>query len=1218
MSIVNTRLVLLPFPQRWDGNRLSLRLLVGAFGNPRQPLTPGEPPFAKAKLKFKAYLIPSLENLPAPADVTEQIDLPIDAPTQADALFAALETAFSIDPNPSTYTPPAATTHIKKFAPRSYLEATGFSRLRTEFAVTDSSHTCALKGEPPKKKPSKPPVPTKWEEVMAMALRQPLLARHLGVLYRTRLDPPVGFFDEGGWLYAKIDPDSDYAGVAATTADFVRHYVARIPPLDAAKPRAVFAAVLFPLIQGVASGEYDEMFREAEQYDDGFARLVHTFQPDRADVADLAGQGEQGLPPQSDLGIKLGWDDEQVLIWLNRQLTDDPRNNPLTSRDAPLGVRGFRVDVRDAEGPGPWSSLVRMEGDLSLNGHELGRFDGEMCVELAPSQFQAQRDGEYWLPPYFAQWSGSSLIARHDLAAKLDGRDPAVRKLKPKDADEAPLKYGREYEFRVRLMDLAGGGPRPNDPGAGLPASAIRRCRFRRYLPPGRVHMLKPKEEAGGQTLVYQIPRPLLGYPAALYTELPNADALLLADQPQAKIENRQPAIPDPDVALLRIDVAVGSLQFDPLNERTGSPRQRLYTAVRKFPVNPNATLELRLKFADKPDLAMFPAPSASGALSIPTARDVYVTFTPVARVDPAFEQSGLPDPALVERLDSEALKKQDPKLVYFGSQAARLGGGATFRVRREAASEPDLAEESPAHPFQALFLQPDPADDAYTAELQAAAGRQTEEPESITQRFARQLGLDVRDTTFSGRAGRRTVIGCSAAIRHILTPENASIHLAGKAELTGQWLIAIPLRLNRDWSWDGLADEGIEVTRSINGGPEHTAGAIVLRRTVSSHAFKSDGSADRSSTDLLFLDAIDPKPAEGKFPQELVAKYTVSARFKDPGAGPEIVFQSSIRLPIAAPPTQTARLRSAGIALSPYVSDETYSSTEPRRRLLWLEFDAPVAAPGDAYFVRVLAHAPDPMLAAVQPAQPPGPKDPPLNIDPELIRSVIPNQAADSSGLDAMQRLIPAVSDGPVRHFLLPLPSGMNESSPELFGFFVYEVRVGHADGWSTARARFGPPLRVTGVQHAAPPLSCSVSRFRHGIRISAPYAMPVAYGRVFRADPPQSALWGLLYAQVRQADGEAWRNVLLGRTALRITDEQMRGRAGTEVHGFGFWDQEDVAASLDALALPLRPPLSVIAVEMLPEDTSPFGDPLGVDLGQVRILRTSPLTPVPAICLE
>jgi hypothetical protein len=45
----------------------------------------------------------------------------------------------------------------------------------------------------------------------------------------------------------------------------------------------------------------------------------------------------------------------------------------------------------------------------------------------------------------------------------------------------------------------------------------------------------------------------------------------------------------------------------------------------------------------------------------------------------------------------------------------------------------------------------------------------------------------------------------------------------------------------------------------------------------------------------------------------------------------------------------------------------------------------------------------------------------------------------------------------------------------------------------------------------------------------------------------------------------------------------------------------------------------LSVLVVEVLAEarnaDTQ-ARDPLGANLGQVRILRTSPLTPVPRVC--
>src|SRR5262249_33190882 len=152
----------------------------------------------------------------------------------------------------------------------------------------------------------------------------------------------------------------------------------------------------------------------------------------------------------------------------------------------------------------------------------------------------------------------------------------------------------------------------------------------------------------------------------------------------------------------------------------------------------------------------------------------------------------------------------------------------------------------------------------------------------------------------------------------------------------------------------------------------------------------------------------------------------------------------------------------------------------------------------------------------------------------------------------------------------------------------------------------------------HPAPALTCSIARTPEHIRMSAPYATPIAGGQILRAEPPRSDLWGLLYVQVRTADGADWRNILIGRTPLRFSAEQARRRGGAEPQGIGYWDQDQVELWLEVLGLPLNAPLSVIAVEMLPEFDSPFGDPLGKDLGQVRVLRTSPLTPVPAICLD
>src|SRR4030095_3003587 len=97
--------------------------------------------------------------------------------------------------------------------------------------------------------------------------------------------------------------------------------------------------------------------------------------------------------------------------------------------------------------------------------------------------------------------------------------------------------------------------------------------------------------------------------------------------------------------------------------------------------------------------------------------------------------------------------------------------------------------------------------------------------------------------------------------------------------------------------------------------------------------------------------------------------------------------------------------------------------------------------------------------------------------IDPESMRRITPAQPRDQNGLRAMSHL----ETSPIarRHYLIPLPEDLAHTSPELFGFFVYEGRLGHtAERWSTAQGRFGPALRVAGVQHPAPPLECQAAR--------------------------------------------------------------------------------------------------------------------------------------------
>jgi hypothetical protein len=1218
MAITDTRLRLFTFPQQWDGTQTELRILTAPFGNPMQPLNAGLPAFANARLVLAAHLIPGAEKLPQPADATEHFVLQAQTPTNIAQLYQTVATEFQVDPAaPPPYVAPVKTSFRKMLMP-SYLQASGFTQPRTEYAVTGNQYICALADGPrPVKRPPKPPAPPKWDTVLAMALRQPVLAEKLGLIYRASVKPAdAAFFEKGGWLYVTLHDTSDYFAASAAV-DFLKVYAARIPALQAGTERPLFAPVLFPVSVTPPAGSFDEILHEAEIYADGFARLPHTFQADRADYLNLSQQNERRLRPFDETGLRLGWDDEQIVIWLNRQLTEDPRNGSLTARDTPLGVRGYRVDVRDVDNDGSWHSLVRMQGPVKVGNMALGSFNGEMTIELAPSQLQGKRDGEYWLPPYFACWTGASLVAPDPTAFKAANTTPPARVLNPAGERSVPLRYGHRYEFRVRLADLTGGGP--ESAIEETPSACLTACRFRRFIPPGTVTVREFEDNDDG-TLSTTINRPKLGYPALLYTGLANPENRLLADAVDAFAQGRTAGFADPDVARLRIDVTVAALEHDPGNEPGPQPRIHLYTTFRDFDADPEQALPLTLAFEDRTDLADFEAPGSNGPLILPTARSIELTFTPIAKRDPGMT-AAVADPLTEQHIDPEALDRHDPKLTYFANHAARRGSRYSTTVRRESTDESALLQPPQDISFQGLFLQPTPAHDAHLHAKNAAAGTREQAPETAIQRLARRLRLEHHDLTLSVAPGRRAVFGASATVRHVLSPEHSTISFADETAMTSQWLMVVPLRVARDWTWDALTDEGLQVFRSINGETEQLVGTLSPRKTLSATAIRRGTPIDRSGTDLFFFDAIDPKPLPGQFPRELDVQYAVKPQFRAAPQAPTPQWSQSIHLPIASRPTQVPQILSAGIALSPYERNETYSKTDARRRMLWIELAEPVADPQDACFARVTMHSADPMLTREQPASPPSPLEPPLNIDDELIRSIVPSQPEDSSGLGAMQRLIPAedpAGTGAVRHFLLPLPLAVYESSPELFGFFAYELRVGHATGWSTAQARFGLPQRVTGIQHPAPTLVCSVARNEEHIRVSAPFALPVADGRILRATPPTTELWALLYAQVRLADASDWRNILIGRTRVGLSDHDLRGTSGPEPQGHGYWDQYTIAAWLEALQLPLNSPLSTLAVELLPEPGSPFADPLGKDLGQVRVLRTSPLTPVPPICLD
>jgi hypothetical protein len=271
-------------------------------------------------------------------------------------------------------------------------------------------------------------------------------------------------------------------------------------------------------------------------------------------------------------------------------------------------------------------------------------------------------------------------------------------------------------------------------------------------------------------------------------------------------------------------------------------------------------------------------------------------------------------------------------------------------------------------------------------------------------------------------------------------------------------------------------------------------------------------------------------------------------------------------------------------------------------------------------------------------------PDDPPLVLDPEIMRVIVTGDSDDRAGIDAMSWLEPATDSN--RHFLLPLPPGLDANDPELLGFYTYELRVGHygqphdTRWWSTAQGRFGRPLRVIGVQYPVPPLPCRVGPVRLGAKAlsaqprpeeaatipsdiltaaqarlkfphdgisqeaqrlaverdatfvlaSAPYSTPVLNGRalVTLFQRPKTTLCFLLYAQVVQADAASNRNVLLlhkyGQFDPELAPKEHSRQVQRDRIGQAYFTNGEIADALFALGLPDDLPLSVVAVELLP----------------------------------
>ncbi len=1259
MALPASILSILTFPQRWQNNQLTLRVLVIPRNiDPTMPATtvPLTDAWCNATITLQARLISDPEKYPATTEPDTVFPLNgISMPPNVADIFNEIATQLGGIRDSKKLEPAEATHRARKYLPESYRNSFNFTSPRTKDAAIDDAYHCAIKDKVDIDIPFIQTDNLSWGKVFAFCLRQPALAERVGFVYEATIDVDPDLVKHGGWLYVDTVNGCSYTETTLGSPAMIKRFAAKLPKLKKDDNRALFAAIQFPVLLDpvlvppdatdaevpVPPNNMDELLIEAAQYDDGFCKIVHANQPVSSDL--LREKEDKELPVITEAGIRLAWDDEQLLIWMNRQLRKDEKVTTPGGRNiAPMGVMQYRVDVRlhsdVLPNPNAWLPLckVKNNADLVIGANVIDTINGEkeLGVEVYPAQIDQRKDQPFWLPQYYANWIGKSLVlADVDAITIFQKEENNIIEKQAKKFDQYSaagldgfrLTYGNKYDFRVRLADISGGGPAIDENRVYAAAAPEGFCDFRRWVQPQTVRLqevLPIEDDAFFTGNELNMRRPLLGYPAVLFTgKYPNGVNELVADAEDAKLNRRELGLADPDVEMVEVLVEVKALEMDMLLRHDTDSREsyaRLYITQRKFDAPLNSILNIPLTFVDAPvlnftdsqDLGILGLVPGGDNINLhndivlPKSRNVRITLRPVVENKPEYYAK-----------DSSLPKKGKPVVII-----TRKAGEAETALFKPTTDTDKI---------RGVWLQPDT--DTY---LRAGLGEifvennQPANTSSMMERLAdaidKSIDVEAKGLSLLGKPGVRVQFGASRFIRHNMSPDSTNISFSTKSDLLNHWIVPITLLLNRDWTWDNAKPVSFEVLRekkmvgaglteeeraAIPWDDKELVGDIEMKITINIQALYNP---DRSQTQICFLDAVEPKKEDPTaLPEEIMVRYTIKANFKSTDEGlvvntdADLVLQ--LHLPITTKPAQVPKIVSAGLAQSKYVNDELYSSTEPRKRYLWLEFAEPLRNIKDTFFIRMLAYSPDPLLARWESDMFKAPEEPTLPINPEPIRIISPDHTDDKSGLNAMQELTKA--DDSEVHYLVPLPPGLHAASAELFGFFTYELRVGHKIGWSTAQGRYGSVLRTTGIQQPLPQLFCVANRNEKHVIVTAPFAQTVFNGADVTSKPPRTQLWALLYAQVKRADDLVYRNILLDDQLFvrqRIAVDPATGRQIIDIntdavqYGITGWKNKDIAIMLQQYGLPADSNLSVLAVEMLPtydKFASPFNR--GNDLG-------------------
>ncbi len=439
-----------------------------------------------------------------------------------------------------------------------------------------------------------------WGRVIAFCLRQPLLAERIGLLYRLNITlSDDDYFKDGGWISCRLT-----SALGRFLDRRSRQGAALVRRAHSADRAAAAALRAHPVPGRQGAGAAERRLRHPE---DRSVRLRRWVREDRARRA--AGEREH---PRRGSGWHSRPEGHRCPPRMGRRADPHLAEPPdaVGSRDgaAHRSAAGrlfvSRGRARKERSQVALARAHSQQGGAHSRGHACrrrGTPKSRPAFRCFPSTVNGDDAAQYWLPSYFTQWYGPSLVLPDGKAAQLDASGAldkpgtyhdgnikanpgqAGNLYEPRVAAEAELKYGHDYEFRVRLADLTGGGPVEDDDELNDAPATSASLTFRRYVAPKQLTVTpddpQPAPGAGAVQVYagdsFTIGRPRLGYPALLFTELDTAAAFkhLLDDKAvlhpnppvggQTIAEYRDVSYFDPDVDQMLVVVDVKTLVLD-------------------------------------------------------------------------------------------------------------------------------------------------------------------------------------------------------------------------------------------------------------------------------------------------------------------------------------------------------------------------------------------------------------------------------------------------------------------------------------------------------------------------------------------------------------------------------------------------------------------------------------------------------------------------------